>query len=76
VQEYVAFGPHVPRRTRTLTRTRKSPDLLPVRFFSAAEQKTEIRRHNWRDGWESAEYSRIEIGAGRGKLVEVQLDTG
>lgn len=38
-------------------------------------QKIELRRHNWKEGWESAEHSRVEIGGG-GKQVEIQLDLG
>jgi hypothetical protein len=40
-------------------------------------QKVELRRQHWRDAWQSAEYSRIEVGGGSGdggKAVEVQLD--
>ena len=37
-------------------------------------QKTELRRHNWREDWDPADYSRIEIGAGGGKQAESQLE--
>ena len=37
-------------------------------------QKTHLRPYQFKEGWESAEYSRIEIGAGDGKQVAIQLE--
>jgi hypothetical protein len=40
-------------------------------------QKTHVRPHQFPPGWESAEYSRMEVGAGGGgEQVEIQLNLG
>ena len=38
--------------------------------------RTHLRSHQFPDTWESAEYSRVEVGGGGSDAVEIQLEMG